>query len=428
MTPPLVLKNARLIDPETGRDETGDVLLRDGLIAEIGTVGAPDGAETIDCQGHVLAPGLIDMRVFVGEPGMEYQEDFATASHAAAAGGVTTICIQPNTDPVIDTVPMVDFVRRRARDTASVNIIPMAALTKGTKGQEMTEIGMLGEAGAIAFSDGDQAVASSLIMRRIMDYSCAFDALVVHHNQDPSFKGSGVVNESEVATRLGLPGLPSVAETIMLERDIRLVELTGCRYHAGQVSCLDAVDEIRQAKRKGLKVSCAVSVHHFALNENDVGPYRTFLKTDPPLRSEEDRNAMVAALADGAIDVIVSSHDPQDQESKRRPFEEARHGCVGLETMLPLTLELVHNEHISLKDALAKLTINPAKLLGLSAGRLQIGAPADLTLIDLNKSWALNRDELRSRSRNTPFEGRRLQGRSLKTFVRGAVVFDLDRD
>ncbi len=423
----LALTNARLIDPASRLDQQGGVLIRDGLIADFGPyidAGAAGDAEIVDCAGLVLAPGLIDMMVFTGEPGHEHRETLATASRAAAAGGVTTIACMPNTDPVIDDVALVDFILRRARDTALVNLHPIAAMTKGLLGEEMTEIGLLSEAGAIAFGNGKSSLANAKVMRSVLAYAKDFGALIVHHLEDPWLAKDGVMNEGEVATRLGLRGIPSAAETIMLERDIRLVELTGGRYHAAQISCRASLDVIRTAKLMGLPVTCGVSVNHLTLNENDIGPYRTFFKMSPPLRSEEDRRAMVEGVASGDIDVIVSAHDPRGAEGKRRPFAEAADGAVGLETLLGAALRLYHNGEADLPQLLAALTANPARLLGLGSGRLARGAPADLIVIDLDRPWVVEPERLRSKAKNTPFDGARLQGRTILTIVAGRVVYN----
>jgi len=342
---------ARLIDPSTGLDETGGVLIEDGKILDLGpqvTADSVGQAQMIDCGGHVLAPGLIDMLVFSGEPGHEHRETLSTTSRAAAAGGVTTIICMPNTEPVIDDVALVDFIMRRARDTARINVHPMAAMTKGLKSEEMAEIGLLRDAGAIAFTNGKTSLADAKMMRNVLAYAKDFGVLIIHHLEEPTLAENGVMNEGEVATRLGLRGIPSAAETIMLERDIRLVELAGGRYHAGQISCRASLDIIRTAKLMGLPVTCGVSINHLTLNENDIGPYRTFFKMKPPLRSEDDRRAMVEGLASGDIDVIVSAHDPRGAEGKRRPFAEAADGAVGLETLLGAALRLYHNGEIEL--------------------------------------------------------------------------------
>ena len=341
-----VFINARLIDPGSNRDEPGGLLVKDGLIADIGghlRRNAPEGTTVIDCKGNVLAPGLIDAQVFTGEPGYEHRETLKTASHAAAAGGVTTIVVMPETNPVIDQVALVDFIQRRARDNALVHVHTMAAMTKGLKGDEMTEIGLLKRAGAVAFSNGKSSIVNTRVMRNVLNYAKDFDALVVHHTEDPYLSGNGAMNSGEIAARLGLPGASKIAETITLERDVRLVEMTGARYHAPTISCRESLEVIKSAKARKLRVTCGVSINHLTLNENDIGPYRTFFKVRPPLRREEDRVAMVQALANGDIDVIVSSHDPQDADTKRRPFAEAADGAVGLETLLSAALRLVHS-------------------------------------------------------------------------------------
>ena len=418
--------NARLIDPASGRDEPGGVLVRDGTIADLGGQlrrNAPEATRVIDCKGHVLCPGLIDMQVFTGEPGQEHRETLKTASQAAAAGGVTTIVCQPDTDPVIDDPAIVDFVLRRARDTAIVHVQPMAAMTKGLKGEEMTEIGLLQRAGAIAFTNGKASVANTRIMRNVLLYARDFGALIVHHTEDPHLSEGAVMNSGEVATRLGLPGVDKAAETIVLERDVRLVQLTGGRYHAAQISCADSVAVVKAAKALGLPVTCGVSISHLALNENDIGSYRTYFRLRPPLRAEDDRAAMVRALAAGEIDVIVSSHDPQDVDTKRRPFAEASDGAIGLETLLAAALRLYHNGEVGLLPLLRAMTVHPAKLLGLPSGRLEKGAPADLILVDLDQPWVVDKAALRSRSKNSPFDESRMQGRVLTTMVAGKAVY-----
>ncbi len=419
--------NARLMDPASGRDEPGGLLVRDGVIADIGghlRRNAPERTRIVDCRGHVLCPGLIDMQVFTGEPGQEHRETLKTASHAAAAGGVTTMVVMPDTEPVIDQVALVDFVQRRARDNAIVNVHVMAAMTKGLKGQEMTEIGLLQRAGAVAFSNGKSSVANTRIMRNVLLYARDFGALIVHHTEDPHLSEGAVMNAGEVATRLGLPGVDKAAETIVLERDVRLVQLTGGRYHAAQISCAESLAVVRAAKARGLPVTCGISINHLTLNENDIGPYRTFFRVKPPLRAEEDRSAMVRALAAGEIDVIVSSHDPQDADTKRHPFAEAADGAIGLETLLAAALRLYHNGEIGLMPLLGALTAHPAKLLGFPSGRLQKGAPADLILVDLAQPWVVDKAQLRARSKNSPFDESKMQGRVLLTMVAGNPVYE----
>ena len=422
---PLLFTNARLIDPATGREERGGLLVRDGNVWDLGpNVKEAADAQAIDCGGQVLAPGLIDMRAFVGEPGAEHRDTLRTATEAAAAGGVTTILTMPETNPILDDPAIVDFVLRRARDTALVHVRPAAALTKGLEGREMTEIGLLSEAGAIAFTDGTRSVTNAQVMRRALTYARDFGALIIHHVEDPDLVGQGVMNEGEFAARLGLLGIPREAETVMLERDIRLVRLTGGRYHAAMVSCADSVDIVRAAKERGLSATCGVSINNLALNENDIGDYRTFLKLSPPLRHEDDRQAVIRALAEDVIDVIVSDHNPQDVETKRLPFAEAADGAVGLETLLSAALRLVHAEQIPLAKLLRALSTRPAEILGLPGGRLQKGAPADLIVFDPETPYVLDKRLLHSRSKNTPFDEARLEGQVTLTLVAGRIVYD----
>jgi dihydroorotase len=425
---PILLANARIVDPSRDLDFPGDLLIADGTIRDtkrgIGAAGVPEGTEVIDCKGKIVAPGLIDMRAFVGEPGAEYRETLATASQAAAAGGVTTIVCQPDTSPTIDDPAIVDFILRRARDTAIVNVQPMAALTKGLEGKEMTEIGLLKAAGAVAFTDGAKSVTNAQVMRRALTYARDFDALIVHHTEDPDLIGEGVMNEGELATRLGLHGIPSEAEAIMLERDLRLVALTGSRYHAASVTCRPALDVLRRAKQDGLPVTASASINHLTLNENDIGPYRTFFKVAPPLRAEDDRTALAQAVADGLVDVIMSDHNPQDVETKRLPFAEAAPGAIGLETMLTAGLRLVHAELLSLPMLLGAMSTKPAELLGLPGGTLRNGAPADVIVIDTETSWILDPLDLKSKCKNTPFDEARLDGRVVRTIVAGRTAYE----
>ena len=425
----LVLSNAHLLDPASGREGPGAVLVRDGRIADVAWGAAPDapeGAQKIDCGGLTLAPGLMDLRAFVGEPGAEHRETLASASAAAAAGGVTTLVCMPDTNPVIDGPAIVDFVLRRARDTASVNVLPAAAITKGLAGREMTEFGLLAEAGAVAFTDGLKAVTNAQVMRRALTYARDFGALLMQHVEEPDLVGEGVMNEGEMASRLGLIGIPREAETVMLERDIRLVRLTGARYHAAMISCADSVEIVRRAKEAGLPVTCGVSVNNLVLNEGDIGHYRTFCKLSPPLRREDDRQAVIAALNEGVIDVIVSDHNPQDVETKRLPFAEAADGALGIETLLGASLRLLHTGDVTLGTLLKALSANPAALLGREAGRLEKGAPADLVLIDPDLPYLLDKRQLKSRSKNSPFDEARLQGAAVLTLVGGRIVHRSD--
>ena len=425
---PILLANARIVDPSRDLDIPGDLLIVDGVIRDaqrgIRASGVPEGTEVVDCAGRLVAPGLVDLRAFVGEPGAEHRETLASASQAAAAGGVTTIICQPNTSPVIDDPAIVDFVLRRARDTAIVHVHPMAALTKGLGGEEMAEIGLLKAAGAVAFTDGVKSVTNAQVMRRVLTYAGDFDALVVHHTEDPDLVGEGVMNEGEFAARLGLHGVPSAAETIVLERDMRLVSLTKSRYHAASITCGDSLEVLRRAKQAGLRVTAAASVNHLTLNEIDVGPYRTFFKMAPPLRGESERKHLVEALASGLLDVVMSDHNPQDVETKRLPFAEAEPGAVGLETMLSAGLRLVHNNELSLMTLLRAMSTKPAELIGLPAGTLKAGAPADVIEVDIDLPWLLDPDALKSRCKNTPFDEARLQGRVVRTIVAGRTVYE----
>jgi dihydroorotase len=425
---PILLTNARIIDPSRDLNLEGDLLIADGVIRDakrgIGAAGVPEGTEVVDCRGKVAAPGLIDMRAFVGEPGAEYRETFASASQAAAAGGVTTIVSQPDTSPAIDEPAIVDFVLRRARDTAIVHVHPMAALTKGIKGGEMTEIGLLKAAGAVAFTDGAKTVTNAQVMRRALVYARDFDALIVHFTQDPDLVGEGVMNEGEFAARLGLVGVPKAAETVVLERDLRLVALAQGRYHAASITCGDSLEVLRRAKDAGLMVTAAASINHLTLNEIDVGSYRTFCKLAPPLRAEADRMALVEALASGLIDAVMSDHDPQDVETKRLPFAEAAPGAIGIETMLAASLRLVHSGDIALPVLLKAMSTRPAELLGLPGGTLRPGSPADVVVFDPDTPWVLDRAELKSKCKNTPFDEARLQGRVTRTIVAGRTVYE----
>jgi dihydroorotase len=423
---PLALINARLLCPASGLDAHGGIYVENGIIADVGphlAQASPTGVETIDCGGKLLAPGLIDMRVFAGEPGLEHRETLETASLAAAAGGVTTIICMPNTQPVIDGVALVDFIERRARDIAIVNIHPMAAATKGLSGELISEIGLLKSAGAVAFTDGRTSVSSAQLMRMLLAYARDFDALIVQFPEDATLAQGGVMNEGEVSCRLGLPGIPAAAETIILARDVRLVALTGARYHASPISCPGSLDVLRRARTDGLPVSCGAAVNHLTLNENDVGAYRTYFKLRPPLRTEEERAAMVQGVRDGEIDVIASSHDPQDFDAKRRPFEEAADGAIGLETLLSAALRLYHNGEVPLQRLFHAMSSRPAELLDLPGGCLAPGAPADLIVVDLDAPWVVKERSLRSKSKNTPFEDQMFQGRVMMTLVAGRIVY-----
>jgi dihydroorotase len=426
MTAPLVIRNARIVDPASNTDRPGAILIADGKIqglAEGAPQGVPDGATLVDAGGLVVAPGLIDMRVFTGEPGHEYRETLATAADAAAAGGVTSFVLMPDTTPVVDDGAIVDFIIRRAAATAKVNILPAAAITNGLLGAEITEFGLLKEAGAVCLTDGRRSIQSAGLLRAAMSYAANFDMVVVHQPSDASLAGDGVMNEGTLATISGLKGIPLEAETIPLARDLQLAALTGARYHAAQVSTAGSVELLMAAKRRSPAISAGISINNLALNENDVAPYRTFFKLSPPLRSEDDRRAMIEGLKSGAIDVIHSAHDPQDSEVKRQPFAEASEGAIGLETLLAAALRLVHAGDVPLLAVLRAMTQRPAEILGLASGRVSVGAPADVIIIDPDYPWIVKEQNIVSRSRNTAFEGAKMQGTVMQTFVAGRDVF-----
>lgn len=419
-------RHARLLDPESGLDRHSDLLVEGDRIAALGPgIGDDLGSDTeiVDLAGLCLAPGLVDMRVQLREPGAEHMESIESAGRAAASGGVTTMVALPNTDPPVDDVSVVEFLARRAREVRLAKIHTCAAATKGLQGRELTEIGLLAANGAVAFTDGVKAVADALVMRRLLSYARSFDQLVIQHPEEPSLAAAGEVTEGEIATRLGLPAITPMAELIMVERDLRLVEITGARYHVAHVSTAAAIGAIRAAKAAGLPVTCDTAPPYFALNETAIGDYRTFAKLSPPLRAEADRRAVVEGLRDGTIDAIASDHAPWDQDSKRLPFSSAAFGIVGLETLLPLSLELYHNRHMRLIDVLRLLTSAPAGLLGLDAGRLRVGGPADLVAFDPDAPWLIDTDAFRSKSKNAPFDGRPVQGRVAQTIVDGRTIF-----
>jgi dihydroorotase len=422
--------NARLLDPASGLDRPGALLSEGEMISDFGpnlfSDGLPEGITSIDCQGHCLMPGLVDIRVQLREPGEEYKGTLESAGRSATAGGVTSMVCLPNTNPVIDDMSVLEFVARRARKLGLAKVYPYGAVTKGLKGEELAEIGLLSESGALAFTDGIKPVSDAQIMRRALSYASNFDQMIIQHAEEPSLASGGVMNSGETATRLGLGGIPREAEIIMVERDIRLAEMSGGRLHFAHLSTADAIDAVRKAKARGLNVSCDTAPPYFALSEIAVGDYRTFAKLSPPLRAEDDRLAVIEGLKDGAIDAIASDHAPHDEESKRLPFARAAFGGVGLETLLPVTLELFHGGHMDLLAALALITSAPADLLGLNAGRLEKGAAADLTLIDLNRGWKIDADKMHSISKNSPFDGHLVQGLALKTIVDGRTVFEHD--
>jgi dihydroorotase len=424
MSAPLLLTHARLLDPASGLDAPGALLVLDGRIADLGPgLTAPEGAETLDCAGACLAPGLIDLRCATGEPGAEYRETIASLAEAAAAGGITTLCALPDTDPPLDNPALVQFILRRGEATGAVTLLPYAAATKGCAGQEIAEYGLLREAGAVGFTDGRRAIASARGMRLALSYARAFGAMIIQHPEEPTLAAGGAATEGELATRLGLPGIPPLAETLMVSRDIALARLTGGHVHFAHVSTAAALDLIRAAKTEGLAVTCDTAPPYFDLNETAIGDWRTYAKLSPPLRPEADRQAVVAALADGTIDAIASDHQPRDADDKRLPFVQAEAGGAGLATLLAVALARIHAGDLPLLRALDLLTARPAALLGLPVGRLAKGAPADLVLFDLDRAWQVKAGQLPGKAQNSPFDGRAVEGRVLGTWKAGRRVF-----
>ncbi len=420
----VLIEDARLLDPANGLDRNGALLIRNGQIADHGSnLGRPDDAEIIDAGGAILCPGLVDMRVALGEPGFEYRETIASAALAAAAGGITTLAALPDSAPAIDDPALVFLLRSRGNATGSLTILPYAAITRGCRGEEMAELGLLREAGAAAFTDGRRAIASAQLMRRVLSYARAFGGRIVQHPEDPSLAEGGVATEGELASRLGLPGIPLVAESIIVARDIRLARLTGGALHFAHVSTAETITLIRRAKDEGLDVTCDTAPPYFDLNETAIGDYRTYAKLSPPLRPEADRRAIAEALVDGTIDAVASDHQPRDADDKRLPFAQASAGGAGLATLLGITLAQHHGGSLPLPHAIALLTSRPARLLGSSAGTLARGAPADLCLFHPDRIWQVQAGRLPGKAQNTPFDGRALEGRVLGTWKAGRRVF-----
>ena len=424
----LLFTNARLIDPEAGTDERGTLLVREGrIVAQGQEIALPDeDIATVDCGGKCLAPGIVDIGVKICEPGERHKESFRSAGLAAAAGGVTTIVTRPDTLPAIDSPETLEFVTRRAQADAPVNVLPMAALTKGREGREMTEIGFLMDAGAVAFTDCDHVVTNTKVLTRALSYARSLGALVMGHPQDPGLSAGAAATSGKFASLRGLPAVSPMAERMGLDRDIALIEMTGARYHVDQITTARALPALERAKANGLDITAGIDIHHLTLNEFDVADYRTFFKLKPPLRSEDDRQAVIEAVRSGVIDIISSMHTPQDEESKRLPFEEAASGAVGLETLLPAAMRLYHAGQLDLPQLFRAMALNPARRLGLDSGRLSAGAPADLVVFDPDAPFVLDRFKLRSKSKNTPFDGGRMQGRVLATYVAGEPVYRRD--
>jgi dihydroorotase len=424
-----LLINTRIIDPQNNIDEVGGILIdENGKIKAVGKKvtkdNAPKDCEIIDCKGNISIPGIVDMRVFVGEPGFEYKENFRTLSEAALSGGVTSVVTMPNTMPVIDNGSILDFTKRRAKDKSLIKIYPLATLTKNLEGNEMSEFGLLGIIGAIGFTDGIKCVQNNRVMDKIFNYSKNLNSLIIQFPQDNELSADGAINEGDISTRLGLKGIPDIAEKIIIERDLSLLELYKNRYHISTISSKTSLPVIETYKKKGLEFTTGVSINNLSLNENDIGDFRTFLKLSPPLRTENDRLALIDAIKNGLIDVIVSDHKPEDEESKRLPFQQAATGASGIETLLSLTLELYHNQSCELKTLIKALTCNPAKILNINAGNLSIGADADIAVVNLDKPWVIEKEKIKSKSKNTAIEKRKMQGKVEKTFINGNLVFE----
>ena len=419
--------NANIIDPYNSLNETGGLIIDEngkieGVGKKVNTNNIPSREKVIDLKGKHIFPGLVDMRVFVGEPGFEYKENFRTLSEAALSGGVTSVVTMPNTNPVIDNVSIVDFLRRRGRDKSKINIFPTAALTVNTEGENMTEFGLLQGKGIIGFTDGVKTIQNPRIMNRIMNSASDLNSLIIQHAEDSELSKDGMINDGIIATKLGLQGIPVSAELLILERDLTLLEYNNCRYHISQISSASSIEIIRDRKSK-VNFSCGVSINNLSLNENDIGDFKTFLKLSPPLRTEEDRNALVQGLVDETIDVIVSDHKPEDEENKRLTFAQAETGASGIETLLPLSLELYHNGSVKLETIIKALTSSPAKILKINKGNLSIGNDADFCIVDINKPWVVRKEKLISKSKNTPIEDKKLQGKVMNTFVNGEELF-----
>ena len=424
-----LLINTRIIDPQNNIDEVGGILIdENGKIKAVGKKvtkeNAPKDCKIIDCKGNISIPGIVDMRVFVGEPGFEYKENFRTLSEAALSGGVTSVVTMPNTMPVIDNGSILDFTKRRAKDKSQIKIYPLATLTKNLEGNEMSEFGLLGIIGAIGFTDGIKCVQNNRVMDKIFNYSKNLNSLIIQFPQDNELSADGAINEGDISTRLGLKGIPDIAEKIIIERDLSLLELYKNRYHISTISSKTSLPVIETYKKKGLEFTTGVSINNLSLNENDIGDFRTFLKLSPPLRTENDRLALIDAIKNGLIDVIVSDHKPEDEESKRLPFQQAATGASGIETLLSLTLELYHNQSCELKTLIKSLTCNPAKILNINAGNLSIGADADIAVVNLDKPWVIEKEKIKSKSKNTAIEKRKMQGKVEKTFINGNLVFE----
>lgn len=421
--------NARIIDTKNNIDETGGILINEnGLIEAVGkdvTKGNVGDIKVTDCQNKIAIPGIIDGRVFVGEPGFEYKENYTTLSQAAISGGVTSVVTMPNTDPVVDNVSTFDFIKRRARDKSLIKIHSLASLTKNTEGHEICEFGLLKLSGAIGFTDGVKSIQNNNVMDKIFNYAKNQNALVIQFPQDNELSKNGVINEGLIATKLGLKGIPDYAEHLVIERDLRLLNQYKSKYHIALLSSGKSIQIINEWKKKELQFTCGVSINQISLNENDIGEFKTFLKLSPPLRKEQDRLDLIDGIKNELIDIIVSDHKPEDEESKRLTFQTCASGSSGIETFLSLALEQFHNGNLDLKTIIKCITENPAKIFGIKAGSLEKGMPADITVFDLNKPWVVKRENLKSKSKNTAIEGKKLQGKVEKTYLNGNLVFEI---
>ena len=421
--------NANILDPYNSIEEIGGLIIdEEGKIEAIGKKvnknNIPSRENFIDLKEKYIFPGLVDMRVFVGEPGYEYKENFRTLSNAALAGGVTSVVTMPNTSPVVDNVSIVDFIKRRGRDKSKINIYPTASLTKNLEGTNMTEFGLLQKKGIVGFTDGSKNIQNTRLMSRIMRSAYDLNSLVMQHAEDYELAKNGMVNDGIIARQLGLHGIPDLAEKIIIERDLSLLEDFNCRYHISQISSSKSVDTIER-KKDIVNFTTGVSINNLSLNENDVGDFRTFLKLSPPLRTEEDRISLIKAINKDLIDVIVSDHKPEDEESKRLTFSQAAAGASGIETLLPLALELFHNDSIKLFKLIKLLTSNPAKILKINKGNLSVGNDADLCIVDIYKPWIVKKEKIVSKSKNTSIDDKKLQGQVLSTFVKGEELYKI---
>ncbi len=421
-----LLKNGKVIDPKTKKIDKKDILIENKIISlvERNITLNSDEYEIIDCENLYISPGFIDMRVNLGEPGFEHKETIKSASMAAASGGITSIICMPNTSPTIDQPAIIQSIQRKAREVALSKVFCTGCITRGSKGEEISELQLMYEAGAVGFTDGNKSVSNARVMKRALNYVKSFNGLVIQHAEEPELSIDGEVNESEVSTRMGLIGIPSYSEAMIVERDLWLVKDTNCRYHVSHISTKETVEIIRSAKKKGISITCDTAPPYFLLNELSLENYRTFSKLSPPLRSEDDRKEIIKGLFDGTIDAIVSDHSPQDQDAKRLPFNQAEFGGVGLETLLPMTLSLVKNEKLDLIKAISLITKNPADILGLNSGKIEKGSEADLAIFNLDEPWKIKPEKFFSKSKNSPFDSILVEGRNLMTFVRGRLVFE----